>query len=255
MNDSSDAESAVVVTTVEHRPDLAEAKWELGDLWPQFLLEAPTAELYYGRCDRLFPDLVFVAEDPASPGVVAARGFAIPYAARATPFPDGGWDEVIRWGTEDALDGRPATPVSALEITVRPRYRGTGLAARMIEAMRDAAAARGAARLVAPVRPTGKSREPTAPMDDYVDRRRPDGLPEDPWLRTHVRAGADVVGVARRSMTVVGSLAEWREWTGATFDRSGPLVVDGALVPVAVDIDRDQATYVEPNVWVSHPIG
>ncbi len=244
----------VTVSTISERPDLVDALWDLGDLWPPFMLHDPTADLYYDRCTRLFPDLVLVAEDARAPGTVVARGFAVPFAARSTPFPDEGWDAVIRWGIEDVVDGRPTTHASALEITIRLEYRGVGLAARMIEAMRAAAARRGAAALVAPVRPSAKHLDPQVPMDDYADRVRADGLPEDPWLRTHVRAGGRLVGVAPRSMTIVGSLDDWHEWTGVRLDRSGPVEVDRALVPVIVDLDREHAIYVEPNVWVSHPI-
>ena len=244
----------VTVSTLLERPDLVDALWELGDLWPAFMLHDPIADLYYDRCTRLFPDLVLVAEDPRTPGTVVARGFAVPFAARSTPLPDEGWDAVIRWGIEDLVDGRTSTHASALEITIRPEFRGGGLAARMIAAMRRAAEQQGVAALVAPVRPSAKHLEPHVPMDDYADRVRSDGLPVDPWLRTHVRVGGRIERVAPRSMTIVGSLDDWHGWTGVRFDRSGPVEVDRALVPVIVDLDRDRAIYVEPNVWVSHPI-
>ncbi len=89
-------------------------------------------------------------------------------------------------------------------------------------------------------------------MAEYVERRRPDGLPEDPWLRVHVRAGGEIVRVAPASMTVSGSLAEWRAWTGLPFDRDGAVEVPGALTPVHCDLAQDHAVYVEPNVWVRH---
>lgn len=89
-------------------------------------------------------------------------------------------------------------------------------------------------------------------MSEYAVRRRGDGLPEDPWLRTHVRAGAEVIGVASASWTIAGSLAEWRTWSGLPFDTDGPIDVPGALVPVRCDISGDVGVYVEPNVWVRH---
>lgn len=248
------AADEVEISTLEQRPDLEDALWDLGDLWPTFMLHDPNADLYYDRCTRDFRDLVLVAEHRDRPGEVAARGFAIPFTAREHPFPAGGWDAVIRWGVADLLDRRPPTHVSALEITLRPSERGSGLAARMIAAMKDGARGRGAEGLVAPVRPTGKADEPATSMEEYAHRRRPDGLPVDAWLRTHVRVGGEIVRVAPHSMTVVGSLDDWEEWTGRTFDRSGPQIIDGALAPVDVDVDRDLGTYVEPNVWVSHPL-
>jgi hypothetical protein len=89
-------------------------------------------------------------------------------------------------------------------------------------------------------------------MADYIARTRPDGLPADPWLRTHVRVGAEVIGVAPRSMTITGSLDQWRSWTDLPFDRTGPVVVPGALSPVYCDVAAELAVYVEPNVWVRH---
>jgi hypothetical protein len=91
-------------------------------------------------------------------------------------------------------------------------------------------------------------------MADYIGLTRTDGLPEDPWLRVHVRAGGRVVGVAPASMTMVGSLAEWRRWTGLPFDSTGDVVVPEALVPVHCDVEHDHAVYVEPNVWVRHDL-
>jgi hypothetical protein len=55
-------------------------------------------------------------------------------------------------------------------------------------------------------------------------------------------------------MTIVGTLAEWSLWTGMPFDRSGELMVAGALSPVMVSLEQDCVVYIEPNVWVQHPV-
>ena len=54
---------------------------------------------------------------------------------------------------------------------------------------------------------------------------------------------------------IPGTVEEWRGWTGLPFDRTGPVVVPGALAPVMCDAEHGTATYVEPNVWVRHPTG
>ncbi|WP_460663041.1 hypothetical protein [Kribbella swartbergensis] len=119
--------------------------------------------------------------------------------------------------------------------------------------MRQAVKAKGHSTLFAPVRPNGKA-DATMPMTEYVEQVRPDGLPVDPWLRVHVKAGGEIVQVAPRSMVIAGSLAEWRKWTGLPFDRSGDVIVPKALVPVHVDVAHDHAVYVEPDVWVSQDL-
>ena len=55
-------------------------------------------------------------------------------------------------------------------------------------------------------------------------------------------------------MTIVGSLAEWRAWTGLPFDQDGDVEVPQALVPVHCSLAHDYAVYVEPNVWVRHDL-
>jgi hypothetical protein len=53
-------------------------------------------------------------------------------------------------------------------------------------------------------------------------------------------------------MTIAGTLAQWRAWTGLPFDTDGPVIVEGALTPVSVSVRHDVAVYVEPNVWIEH---
>jgi hypothetical protein len=69
-------------------------------------------------------------------------------------------------------------------------------------------------------------------MAEYAFRTRQDGLPHDPWLRTHVGGGGVIEKVASASMVIGSSLAKWREWTGLPFDTEGPVDVPYALTPV-----------------------
>jgi hypothetical protein len=106
--------------------------------------------------------------------------------------------------------------------------------------------------LFGPVRPNRKDREPEIGMADYLARLRPDGLPADPWVRTHVRLGARIVKICPVSMTIPGTLAQWREWTGLPMAESGAVAVPGGLIPVHVAVEHNHAVYVEPNVWMHH---
>ena len=61
-----------------------------------------------------------------------------------------------------------------------------------------------------------------------------------------------IVGTSARAMTIGGSLAQWRDWTGLPFDTTGPVTVPEALIPVHCDVEQDYAVYCEPCVWVHH---
>ena len=248
---------AVVIRTFAERPDLADALWDLIEVWPRFMRQDPVADMYYAGVEETHPEFVLVAYDESDPERLVARAFSVPFAMGdegREQLPPGGWDDVIRWAWLDRLRGRQPTAVSALEISIRAAHRSRGLSAQLLAAMRANVARLGFTDLVAPVRPTGKSAEPRTPMTKYAAQLRGDGLPVDPWLRVHVRAGGRVVGVAPRAMVIPGTLAEWREWTGLSFDVSGPVEVPGALVPVQCSVEHGYAVYVEPGVWVHHRV-
>ncbi len=246
----------LAIVRLSERPDLRGAIFgpEIQSAVPEFMRHDATDELYYGagQLDD-YLDFVLAAFDPAEPARPLARACCVPFAWRGE-LPDGGWDAVIRWGRQDRLAGRRADAVSALEIMVAPRMQGSGVARAMLAAMCDNARRFGFRELWAPLRPTEKEREPEAAFAEYCARRRADGLPADAWVRTHVRAGATIVKPAPCSMTIAGTLAEWRKWTGLAFDRSGAALVPGALVPIHVSLEQDHAVYVEPNLWVRHEL-
>jgi hypothetical protein len=167
-------------------------------------------------------------------------------------LPAGGWEQAVVWAFTDAWREVVTDTACALSISVAAVVQGQGLARLMLQALREAVSRAGIATLVAPARPAGKAREPGTPMGRYAARVREDGLPDDPWLCTHVRVGGRLVGVAPTSWLIAGSLAQWRAWTGLPFDADGEVEVPGALAPVRASIGDDHAVYVEPNVWVRH---
>jgi len=210
--------------------DLANAS-RLRDRWPGFFL-------------------VLVEGDQ-----VIARAVMIPFSELAPgreTLPDTGWDGAVLWAAQDALDGIDPTVACALEINVDPSSRGQGISSEAVYAMRDTAHRRGMSALVAPVRPPDKAGQPFVPMNDYARQTRDDGLPIDRWLRVHVRAGGEIVGIAPFSMVVVGALDDWRRWTGMSFDSDGLIAVPGGLAPVLVSQHLGTAVYAEANVWVRH---
>jgi GNAT superfamily N-acetyltransferase len=158
-----------------------------------------------------------------------------------------GWDEAFLRAFES---GREPDVLCALAISVRPDRQSQGLASRMLEEMRHAAAKGGFRELIAPVRPTLKSRYPLIPIERYMAWRREDGTHFDPWIRVHERLGAEIIAPAAESMTIDGTVAEWEEWTEMQFPDDGDHIVPGMLAPLSI---RDgSGRHVEPNVWLRH---
>ena len=244
----------VLTATVAQRPDLAPLLKDFNS-WPSFMQQDPVSSLYYADPVAAYPEFVLVAVDRDRPDRLVAKGYSVPFTWDDDPresLPEDGWDGVILEAALDRFAGRRGNLVSALEISVRPDLQGQGLSAVMLEAMCGNAAALGFASLVAPVRPSAKHLRPEVSIEAYAAMLRDDGLPVDPWLRVHVRAGGTIVGVSARAMTMAGSTAQWREWTGLPFDTTGPVTVPEALIPVYCDVTQDYAVYCEPCVWVHH---
>ncbi|MFM9942633.1 MAG: hypothetical protein ACKVP7_24410 [Hyphomicrobiaceae bacterium] len=246
------------IYTLKARPDLRPHVFSpafRAPLWPEFMLHDPTALLYFsGPHFAEYLDYAFaVLQD----GKIVGRAFSVPFAygiEGRTDLPEGGWDQVIRWAHADQLAGRSPNAVSALEISILPAARSAGNARLILQAMKANARRLGFSDLYAPVRPNEKHLVPSMPMQEYMALTRADGLPRDAWLRTHVRAGGKIIKVAPYAMTIVGSITEWRRWTGQPFRASGSIAVPGALSLVTCSLEHDVAVYVEPGVWVHHSV-
>ena len=234
--------------TYAERPDLAARTGEIEDTFAAFLGHGEVALRHWHRLRDELPELQLVLWDDERDAVV---GHARTIPARAAEALPGGIDDLLETWFGGGTGPEPDA-LSALVAVVDRRRQGEGLSPLLIHAMCDLARRYGVAALIAPIRPTWKDRYPLIPMERYVSWTRDDGLPFDPWLRVHIRLGAELLEVCPESMRVEGSGDDWEEWTGLAFPDDGDYIVPGALVPVRFASGR--GVYVEPNVWVRHRV-
>jgi hypothetical protein len=234
--------------TVAERPDLAEPAWEaVSTTFPEYNNHGDVLNAFWGGLIEKFPEFQFhvVGDDEQ----ILARGRCLPVRWDGTleDLP-AGIDGAIQRG----LDEAGGNVLCAMVIQIPPGLQGRGLSATALAAMTDIARAHGLDSLIAPVRPNWKERYPLTPIERYADWRRDDGLPFDPWLRVHARAGASVLRAEPESLRITGSTAEWEEWVGMRFPEDGTYVFPGGLAPLAVADGTGR--YWEPNVWMRHRI-
>jgi GNAT superfamily N-acetyltransferase len=253
-NTDSGEERGIAVTTLAERPEPARRNIRYAPSGPAFLRQGLAARSAYAeRLIALFPEFDVIATRPD--GALAGHGAGVPLALYEHGHLPGGWEEMLDRASRDAERGVRPDALGLVRIAVAPDQRGTGLAERLLEALKDAARAAGLGELVAPVRPTAKRHRPDEPMAHYARRVRSDGLPADPCLRLHVGSGGRITSVAPASTGVAAPLDRWRSWTGLAFDSPGPVHVPGALAPVHCAPAQGHAVYVEPHVWVRHTLG
>ena len=242
----------LAAVTAEDRPDL----WELVNtqhlfdgVWPEYNHHGNHAGRYFGALVPTHANLQVLFIDERS-GRVVARGRAIPFRWDGTldDLPAG----IDALGIRAITESAPPSALSALAAEVDPSYQGSGLSALLITTMRAIAQLHGLDPLLAPVRPSWKDRYPLTPIERYARWRRDDGLPFDPWLRTHERLGGKVLRCEPRSLEITAPVAEWEHWTGMWFPEAGRYVFAGGLAPL--EVSDGTGTYFEPNVWMIHGV-
>ena len=241
--------------TFAERHDRAEEADALcSTVWPKFMLQDPVANRNWGYLMDEFADYQFFLCDESDAIVAVGNTIPLKWDASLESLPDRGWDAIFEMGVRHLKGCVAPNILSALQAIVVNGQQGKGLSAEVMHGMRRIAQQRGFPFLIAPVRPTWKSRYPLIPMADYIGWQTPEGLPFDPWLRVHARLGAQTIKVAPRSMKITGSIADWEGWTGLRFPASGKYIVPDALNPVTMNVEKDFGAYLEPNVWMVHPL-
>jgi GNAT superfamily N-acetyltransferase len=235
------------------RPELAEeAAAAFRERWPEFIFHDPVPPAYMPRVQEYFSEYdMLLLQD----GRVVAGGWGVPfgYEGEINDLPEG-YDAALVRAVNDHEAGRAPSAFSFMA-AVHPDYDRQGLVRMVLEHLSERVRRAGMRLLFAPLRPTWKSRYPTVPMRRYATWMRVDGLSIDPWIRTHQRQGARIIGPAPNSMVIPGTVQEWERWTGMAFPESGKYVVPGALNELEVDWERDRAVYREENLWVEHDLG
>ncbi|WP_160850065.1 GNAT family N-acetyltransferase [Pontibacillus yanchengensis] len=243
----------LTTTTLKERPLAQKEIEKLHEVgWPAFMRQDKIGNDHWGRIMREYASYqILLLEDDQ----VIAMGNAIPI------FWDGsveglpaGWDDSILRSFQQFDEGINHNTLSALAVVIHPKAQGRGLSQQVIQRMKKLALEQGFRDVVAPVRPTGKSEYPKTSIDEYITWMNEDGFMYDRWLRVHQRVGGEVVSIARRSMYIEGTIAEWENWTGEDHLLLGANIIPGGLVPLNVKIEHGTAHYIEPNVWVHHKV-
>ena len=224
-------------------------------VWPEFMRHDAVANEHWHQLLDSFPEFQLALYDNAQNRTAGmANGFPLCWDSPLDDLPEGGWDWAFAESIHQHKQGISPNMHCAIQIVIHPDYRGQGLSAPMIEAVRAVTQSRGLRSLIIPLRPSEKSNYPLATLDDYIRWKSDNGLPLDAWLRAHVRLGAKIIKVCHQSKTIRGTRAEWQAWTGLTFRQSGEYYVPGALNPIEIDIEKDEGRYIEPNIWIAHEV-
>jgi GNAT superfamily N-acetyltransferase len=219
--------------------------------WPEFIFHDEGVAPYRERRIAYFPDWEFYLVDAERRLIGGCWGVPIAWDGSVEDLP-GGFTDSLRRSVESHEAGVVPDTFVLMAAAVRNDEQGKGHASRVITAVRDRAVATGLPQVIAPVRPTLKSSYPLTDITEFMTWTRADGLPLDPWLRTHVRLGATILAPAPASQTMTGTVADWESWTGMALPATGTYVIPDGLTTLAIDREADTGLYREPNIWMRH---
>lgn len=240
------------VILIKDRPNyVKEINRMTSDLWPEFMLHDPVSNAHWGKLFNVFSEFQFCLFDNDT---LAGACNCIPFHWHKSLecLPEEGWDWVLKKGFIDKADSIKPNSLAGLQVVIAEKYRGKGISSLIVSEMKSIAQNHGLKYVIIPVRPTLKNMYPLIPIDKYISWVRPDGLPFDPWIRTHVRLGGKIIKACHKSMYIPGTIQEWESWAGMSFPDSGDYIVKGALVPIKIDYSKGIGEYIEPNVWIAH---
>lgn len=239
------------VVTLRERPGLEQEINRLHNIgWINYMREDPISIQYWHKLLSYFPQFQFVLLNEDDQPMACGNAIPFYWDANINTLPEG-WDKVFEKGILDFGSVQPNT-LSALAIVVHPNFRGKGLSVKMVKEMKRITIKHDLENLVAPVRPSLKYKYPLIPMKDYVNWKKENDTPFDPWIRTHVNMGATILKIAEQSMVIPATVDKWEEWTGLILPASGSYIINGGLVPLEVNISKNKGVYTEPNVWLKH---
>lgn len=219
--------------------------------WPEFMQHDSIVEKYWSNLYSNFLDFQFAAYFESK---IAGIGNSIPihWDDNFNNLPSHGLD----WAMEKAVDDfkNELTPnlLVAVQILINPGLRSMGLSYKLLDLMKNIAKIQGIDHIALPVRPTQKHLYPLISMEDYLKWTNQKGEPFDSWIRVHMKAGGEVVKICSESMTIQGSINNWNDWTGLSFQTSGLYTIEKALCPIEISIEKNIGKYIEPNVWIIH---
>lgn len=249
LNKELDKRKLSLVTASKVKGFLEQADTVCLPSWPEFMLNDEVANRNWAELNIRHANFQFaLIEQDSQKWIAVGNSVPVYWPDVVEDLPDDGWDWALSTGMEDN-----STPnlLCALAIQILPDYRGRGLSTLMIQIMKEIGKRFGYDQLIAPVRPSKKCDYPLLPMETYIEWSQ-GYLRFDPWLRVHERLGARMLKVCPQAMKITGSVQEWQDWTGMSFQASAEYIVPGALNPVTIDIDKDNGEYIEPNVWMVH---
>jgi len=221
--------------------------------FPEILSASPTINQYWNILESYYPEYQYylISTDEDLIGFVNTIPFQFKNDLQL--LPNEGWDWMLETGISNYDHKESPNYLGGLQVIVRGKYQGLGYSKQIISHCKQMVKTSSFLKLVIPIRPTKKHLFPLMSMKEYINHK--DGHKNeifDPWIRTHINSGAEIINICQRSMTIGGGIDFWEGMLNKKITKSGSYILQGALTPVKIDLTNQTGEYVEPNIWIQY---
>lgn len=230
---------------------LAQHRDYVSTAFPPITQASKVVQECFPKQEQYFPHTQLYMIDDAGDVLAFMNTIPLHWDQPMSDLPDDGWDWMMTKGIQDHENQITPNTLGGLQVIIPKHNRGKGYSRLIIARMKALAIAQGFEHFIIPIRPTFKPKHPEMDMAEYINMKEGDKI-YDPWIRTHVSSGAEVIKVCGNSMNVQGDIDFWERIMGRKIIESGLHQVDGGLNLVQIDLLADRGEYREDNVWIRY---
>lgn len=218
--------------------------------FPPIIQQSAIIKKYWAEIERSFPDHQLFAYNDKEELLGIINSIPFNWNDSLDNLPDRGWDFIVEKGIEDKHKKRKPNTIGGLQIIVPHAHRGKGYSKFLIAELKELKIRKEYENLVIPIRPTLKHNHPQMKMQEFLLEKK-DGWHVDPWIRTHIKCGGEVIKVCEQSMFIEADLGFWSSISTVPLI-NGFNIIQGALNPVYIDMEKKRGEYIEENIWIKY---
>ena len=217
--------------------------------FPEIILASPISKRLWPKLEEYYPECQLYLLNKEGQLIGFMNTIPIFWEGALKTLPDEGWDWLLEKGIQDYENKVKTNFLGGLQIIVTKEHLGQVNSRLLLREGKRIQRKHGFDKLIIPIRPTFKSKFPNMAMSTYLNYKE-EGQIYDPWIRTHLKGGAKVIKVCNKSMSVTAEIPFWEKLMNKKIESSGYYLVDGALNPVKLELEKNVGCYEEEKNWL-----
>jgi len=219
--------------------------------FPPIIGESQVIKKYWSKLETYYPENQFLLISNKDELIGFINTVPFHFDKELDHLPERGWDWMLSKGIADFENKIEANYLGGLQVIVRKEFQSQGFSRKILNYAKNFIANSNFKNLIIPIRPTQKHKFPELPMSEYLNLKSGNEV-FDPWIRTHLKGGAQIIKICEKSMMMAGDIEFWERILEKKIYKTGKYILRGALSLITIDLEKDKGEYIEPNIWIKY---